>query len=47
MEDLLQPVMFDIPSRQDVAAIVIDGDVVRGQAEPQLVERTGESKKSA
>lgn len=47
MEDLLQPVMFDIPSREDVAAIVIDGDVVRGQAEPQLVERTGESKKSA
>jgi len=29
LEDLLQSIMFDIPSREDVAQVIITGDVVR------------------
>ncbi|MEX3609801.1 ATP-dependent Clp protease ATP-binding subunit ClpX [Rothia sp. LK2588] len=45
MEELLQPVMFDIPSRTDVAAVVIDDAVVRGEKEPVLVLAEQESEK--
>ncbi|AKK09420.1 ATP-dependent Clp protease ATP-binding subunit ClpX [Corynebacterium testudinoris] len=37
MEELLVPVMFDIPDREDIDQVVITGDVVRGEAEPRLV----------
>lgn len=37
MENLLQPVMFDVPSRDDVTAIVIDADTVRGAKEATLI----------
>ncbi len=37
LEDLLQPVMFDIPSRSDVSMVVIDREVVLGSKEPILV----------
>ena len=37
MEDVLKPVMFDLPSRTDVGAVVISGDVVREGAEPTLI----------
>lgn len=37
MENLLQPVMFDVPSRDDVTAIVIDADTVRGVKEATLI----------
>lgn len=36
MEDLLQPVMFEIPSREDVAEVVITADAVRGTGEPLI-----------
>ena len=45
MEELLQPVMFDIPSRTDVAAVVIDDAVVRGEKEPVLVLADQETEK--
>lgn len=45
MEELLQPVMFEIPSRTDVAAVVIDDAVVRGEKEPVLVLAEQESEK--
>ncbi|GAB3697406.1 ATP-dependent Clp protease ATP-binding subunit ClpX [Corynebacterium nasicanis] len=37
MEELLVPVMYDIPDRDDVAEVLITADVVRGEAEPELV----------
>ncbi|MBT1003827.1 ATP-dependent Clp protease ATP-binding subunit ClpX [Paenarthrobacter sp. DKR-5] len=37
MEDVLQPVMFDLPSRDDIASVVITADVVAKVAQPTLV----------
>lgn len=39
MENLLRELMFDIPSRDDVERVVIDEDVVAGDAEPRCVLR--------
>lgn len=39
LEDLLQSVMFEIPSRDDVAQVIITEDVVNHGAEPQVVTR--------
>lgn len=47
MENLLQPVMFDIPSRQDVTAVIIDEAVVLGEKDPILVVEKDVEKKSA
>jgi len=40
MEDVLLPVMYDLPSRDDVAKCVITKDAVGKLAEPTLVPRT-------
>ena len=37
MEELLVPVMYDIPDREDISEVVISADTVRGDAEPKLV----------
>ena len=37
MEEVLLPVMFDLPSRDDVASVVITEDVVANKAEPTMV----------
>jgi ATP-dependent Clp protease ATP-binding subunit ClpX len=37
VEEALQPVMFEIPSRQDIASVVITGDVIKGKANPILI----------
>jgi len=37
MEELLVPVMYDIPDREDIAEVVISAETVRGEAEPKLV----------
>ena len=47
MEDLLQPVMFDVPSRSDISSVIIDADVVAGNKTPELVLFPEETKKSA
>ena len=50
MEELLVPVMYDIPDRDDVAEVVITAEVVRGEAEPQLIlaeEKDDEEKETA
>ncbi|MDN0064738.1 ATP-dependent Clp protease ATP-binding subunit ClpX [Collinsella ihumii] len=36
-EDLLQKTMFDLPSEQDVAKVVVTGACVRGEEEPRRV----------
>ncbi len=44
LEQLLLELMYDIPGRDDVSEVVINGDVVRGTADPVLV--IGKDKKS-
>ncbi|WP_104060839.1 ATP-dependent Clp protease ATP-binding subunit ClpX [Arthrobacter sp. 4R501] len=47
MEEVLLPVMFDLPSREDVASVVITADVVLSKAEPTLVPHVTKRRKSA
>ncbi len=37
MEEVLLPVMFDLPSREDIATVLITDDVVAKRAEPTLI----------
>ncbi|MDR1187397.1 MAG: ATP-dependent Clp protease ATP-binding subunit ClpX [Bifidobacteriaceae bacterium] len=37
MEEILQPLMFDVPSRQDVARVLIDRDVVLRNVNPTIL----------
>ena len=47
MEEVLLPVMFDLPSREDVASVVItEGVVLKGQ-EPTLIPHAAKRRKSA
>ncbi|GAA4391049.1 ATP-dependent Clp protease ATP-binding subunit ClpX [Tsukamurella soli] len=39
MEEVLNPVMFDIPSRDDVAKVVVTGETVRDNVLPTVVPR--------
>jgi len=39
LEETLQPIMFDIPSREDIDRVIVDRDVVLGEGEPTLVMR--------
>jgi ATP-dependent Clp protease ATP-binding subunit ClpX len=39
MEEILQPLMFDVPSRQDIARVVISRDVVLENVTPTIVSR--------
>jgi ATP-dependent Clp protease ATP-binding subunit ClpX len=39
MEEILQPVMFDVPSRTDVERVVIDRDVVLENVSPTIIPR--------
>jgi ATP-dependent Clp protease ATP-binding subunit ClpX len=47
MEEVLLPVMFDLPSREDVASVVITADVVLNKAEPTLIPHVTKRRKSA
>lgn len=38
MEELLVPIMYDLPDRESVVEVIIDADAVRGTAEPEYVE---------
>jgi ATP-dependent Clp protease ATP-binding subunit ClpX len=40
MEEVLQQVMFDVPSRDDVERVVITRDVVNENVNPTVVPRT-------
>lgn len=46
MEEILVPIMYDIPDREDLAEVVISAEVARGAAEPRLVT-TSEKEKTA
>ncbi|OFP34557.1 MULTISPECIES: ATP-dependent Clp protease ATP-binding subunit ClpX [unclassified Corynebacterium] len=45
MEELLVPVMYELPDREGVSQVVIDGAVVRGEAEPEYL--SADEKRSA
>lgn len=47
LEEVLLPVMFDLPSREDVASVVITADVVLKGAEPTLIPHAAKRRKSA
>ncbi|KGM13297.1 ATP-dependent Clp protease ATP-binding subunit ClpX [Cellulomonas bogoriensis] len=46
LEEVLQQVMFDVPSRDDVARVVIDRSVVLDNVNPTLVPREPSSKRT-
>jgi ATP-dependent Clp protease ATP-binding subunit ClpX len=37
LEDVLQPVMFELPSRDDIAAVLVTAEAVAKQAEPEII----------
>jgi ATP-dependent Clp protease ATP-binding subunit ClpX len=45
IEEVLLHVMYDVPSREDVARVVITDDVVRDKVEPTIVPRSADPKK--
>ena len=45
IEEVLLHVMYDVPSREDVAKVVVTGEVVRNNVNPTLVPREPEAKK--
>lgn len=47
LEEVLLPVMFDLPSREDVASVVITEDVVLHGAEPTMIPHVAKRRKSA
>lgn len=45
IEDVLQPIMFDLPSRDDVAEVTITGGTVDGTGQPVMVPHEVERKR--
>jgi ATP-dependent Clp protease ATP-binding subunit ClpX len=43
MEEVLLPVMYDIPSRDDVEKVVVTGETVRDNVLPTIVPRKASS----
>ncbi len=39
LEETLLDVMFDVPSQDDIAQVIISGEVVRGEATPEIIPR--------
>lgn len=47
LEELLLHVMFDVPSRGDIAKVIVTGEVVTDEVAPTLVPRESKKRKSA
>jgi ATP-dependent Clp protease ATP-binding subunit ClpX len=45
MEEVLLNVMYDVPSREDIAKVVVTGDVVSSNVNPTLVPRKDDKKR--
>ncbi len=45
MEEVLLSVMYDVPSRKDVARVVVTGEVVASHVNPTLVPREAPPKR--
>ena len=39
MEEILVPIMYDIPDREDVGLVLVTAEAARGDAQPQLITR--------
>ena len=46
MEGILLDTMYDLPSFEGVEEVVINGEVVEGNAQPLLIHATEETKKA-
>ena len=46
LEETLLNVMFDVPSQENIAKVIITGDTVRDGAEPEVVQRARPAKRS-
>jgi len=44
MEEILVPVMFDVPERDDVAEVIVHKECITDGAAPELVERSADKK---
>ncbi len=44
LEEILVPIMYDIPDRDDIAEVIINGAVAHGNAEPELLSRPAQEK---
>ena len=42
MESVLLGVMYDVPSRADVAKVIVNKDCIKNGAQPTLIKRTGD-----
>jgi ATP-dependent Clp protease ATP-binding subunit ClpX len=47
IEHVLQPVMYDIPSREDVAKVIVTGETVAGREGPQVLTQSELKKKAS
>jgi ATP-dependent Clp protease ATP-binding subunit ClpX len=47
MESVLLAVMYEVPSRTDIAKVIITKECIDSNAAPTLVERTGDIPKRA
>jgi ATP-dependent Clp protease ATP-binding subunit ClpX len=45
LEEVLLNVMYDVPSREDIAKVVVNAEVVRDNVNPTLVPREEQPKK--
>jgi ATP-dependent Clp protease ATP-binding subunit ClpX len=45
IEEVLLHVMYDVPSREDIAKVVVNAEVVNDNVNPTLVPREPEAKK--
>ena len=45
IEESLLNVMYDVPSRGDIAKVVVTAETITEHSAPTLIERTDESKK--
>lgn len=39
MEEILVPIMYDIPDREDIGLVLVTAEAARGEAQPQLITR--------
>ncbi|MFS0886173.1 ATP-dependent Clp protease ATP-binding subunit ClpX [Aeromicrobium sp. 179-A 4D2 NHS] len=47
VEDALQDVMYEIPSRDDVAKVIVTAETVRGQSGPRVITHDGANKRAS
>ena len=45
IEEVLLNVMYEVPSREDIAKVVVNGEVVADNVNPTLIPREPEAKK--